>query len=315
MYEDEIVEEIHRIRKEYSASLNHDLSAIVADLQAQKFDGEWEEVDLARKNKLQKRHNLLSRIDTFMNDKEKLIIRESNRYRILKIFYDHLADKPHSALNSRAVERDLVENGEMTEEDAYSAIVYLEDEGLLKAMTFDGVLITHKGRKEIEASIKNPDHNTEHFLSEAIKIVIGELTMKNNINNDLRGANIANFANQLEGNAQQVASDFSQNINQNIDEITKLIDSLRNMAREFPEEQNQAILLQLDDLQEDLATPQKQNSERIKNRFKTLVTILGSIAIGFAGTTDFTNNLLDLSEKVGVPIDVNLPQLIHNLSK
>jgi hypothetical protein len=284
-------------------------------LQAQKFDGDWEEVDLARKNELQKRHNSLSKIGTFMNDQEKLIRKQSNRYRILKIFYDHLEGKPNSLLKHREVKRYLVENGEMSEEDAYSAIAYLRHEGLLETKTFNETSITHQGIKEVEASIKNPDHNTEHFLSETIKIVISEVNMNNNINNDLRGANIANFANQLEGNAQQNASDFSQNINQNIDEITKLIDSLRNMAREFPEEQSQAILLQLDDLQEDLATPQKQNSERIKNRLKSLVTIVGSIAIGFAGTTDFTNNLLDLSEKVGVPIDVNLPQLIHNLPK
>lgn len=40
-------------------------------------------------------------------------------------------------------------------------------------------------------------------------------------NNDLRGANIANFANQLQDDARQVASNFSQNIGQNINEITR----------------------------------------------------------------------------------------------
>ncbi|GAA6623535.1 hypothetical protein NUACC26_093600 [Scytonema sp. NUACC26] len=32
MFHDEIVEEIHRIREEYSRSFNHDLRAIFADL-------------------------------------------------------------------------------------------------------------------------------------------------------------------------------------------------------------------------------------------------------------------------------------------
>ena len=35
MYEDAIVEEIHRIREEYSRSFNHDLRALFADLQKQ----------------------------------------------------------------------------------------------------------------------------------------------------------------------------------------------------------------------------------------------------------------------------------------
>ena len=35
MYEDAIVEEIHKIREEYSRSFNHDLRALFADLQKQ----------------------------------------------------------------------------------------------------------------------------------------------------------------------------------------------------------------------------------------------------------------------------------------
>jgi len=35
MYQDSIVEEIHRIREEYSRSFNHDLKALFADLQKQ----------------------------------------------------------------------------------------------------------------------------------------------------------------------------------------------------------------------------------------------------------------------------------------
>ncbi len=197
MYNDEIVEEIHRIREKYSASLNHDLSAIVADLQARKFDGEWEEVDLARKNELQKRDNSLSQIDTFMNDQEKLVKKQSNRYRILKIFYDELADKPNSVLNYKEIVNYLVENGEMSDKEAESAISYLIDEHLLKTIYSRGTVITHKGIKEIEASIEYPNRNTDHFSSKAIKIVIGEIIMSNNITNDLRGSNIANFANQL----------------------------------------------------------------------------------------------------------------------
>ena len=48
MYRDEIVEEIHRIREEYSRSFNHDLKAIFADLQKQQAESGREIVDLSQ---------------------------------------------------------------------------------------------------------------------------------------------------------------------------------------------------------------------------------------------------------------------------
>jgi len=52
MYQDAIVEEIHRIREEYSRSLNHDLKAIFADLQRQQAEGSRQVVNLTRKRGL-----------------------------------------------------------------------------------------------------------------------------------------------------------------------------------------------------------------------------------------------------------------------
>jgi predicted PolB exonuclease-like 3'-5' exonuclease len=49
MFQDEIVEEIHRIREEYSRSFNHDLKAIFADLQKQQAESGKEVVNLPRK--------------------------------------------------------------------------------------------------------------------------------------------------------------------------------------------------------------------------------------------------------------------------
>ncbi len=49
MYQDAIVEEIHRIREEYSRSFNHDLKAIFADLQKQQAESGREVVDLSQK--------------------------------------------------------------------------------------------------------------------------------------------------------------------------------------------------------------------------------------------------------------------------
>lgn len=49
MYQDTIVEEIHKIREEYSRSFNHDLKAIFADLQKQQATSGKEVVNLSQK--------------------------------------------------------------------------------------------------------------------------------------------------------------------------------------------------------------------------------------------------------------------------
>ena len=49
MFKDEILEEIHRIREEYSRSFNHDLKAIFADLQKQQAESGRAVVTLSRK--------------------------------------------------------------------------------------------------------------------------------------------------------------------------------------------------------------------------------------------------------------------------
>jgi hypothetical protein len=52
MYQDAIVEEIHRIREEYSRSFNHDLKALFADLQKQQAASGREVVSLSRERGL-----------------------------------------------------------------------------------------------------------------------------------------------------------------------------------------------------------------------------------------------------------------------
>ena len=52
MWQDEIVEEIHRIRERYAQSLNHDLRAIFADLQKKQAESSREVVSLSPKRGL-----------------------------------------------------------------------------------------------------------------------------------------------------------------------------------------------------------------------------------------------------------------------
>lgn len=52
MYQDVIVEEIHRIREEYSRLFNHNLKALFADLQNQQAESSRKVVNLSGKRGL-----------------------------------------------------------------------------------------------------------------------------------------------------------------------------------------------------------------------------------------------------------------------
>ncbi|NER29209.1 MAG: hypothetical protein F6J89_16650 [Symploca sp. SIO1C4] len=119
------------------------------------------------------------------------------------------------------------------------------------------------------------------------------------------------FINSGNGNV----SNFSQSIGQNTDEITQLIASLRKMAQEFPETKREEVLMDLDGLKEDISTisnPKKQESEkRIKIRLRRLLAIAATITVVVTTAADFSNNVLELYEKLGIPIELNNSRLIQ----
>jgi len=108
-------------------------------------------------------------------------------------------------------------------------------------------------------------------------------------------------------------SDFTQNIGQNLNDINKMIDSLREAAQTFPSEQREEALGHLDDLQEDLSKLETQEPSRIKRRLKPLVAIALTLGTMTARTADFANNLTDLAEKLGSPIELNQAQTQQQL--
>lgn len=129
-----------------------------------------------------------------------------------------------------------------------------------------------------------------------------------NITNDLRGANIANFANQLQDNASQNASNFTQTINSNINNITKLITALRDAAQTFPDEQRDDAEMKIDDLQGDINDPEKRQPQRLQKRLIALFTLATAIAGIVTNSADFANNVLELSDKLNIPIPIELIQ-------
>ncbi len=116
-----------------------------------------------------------------------------------------------------------------------------------------------------------------------------KLTNSNFAGNLIQGQTMGNVNAHIE----------SVNFSKNIDEITKKISSLREMAQEFPEAQCEEAIVHLDDLQEDITKPEKQKPQRIKTRIVALLAVAGVVA----GAADFSNNVLELAEKLGVPVE------------
>ncbi len=164
-----------------------------------------------------------------------------------------------------------------------------EEKQIAASHNYSGLIIKLEQSQQMQNSSSQNQFNSETF------------------NNDLQRATIGNFANQVRDNSRQVASNFSQNIDQNADEILKLISSLREIAQDFPEAQREAAIVHLDDLQEDIITPEKQKPQRIKARIFGLLAVAATTASFVAGSVDFSNNVLELSNKLGFPIDLTQP--------
>ncbi len=103
-------------------------------------------------------------------------------------------------------------------------------------------------------------------------------------------------------------NDYSIQVGANMDEITKLIQALKAEIQTFPEEQRVDIDIEIEDLQTDLSDEQRRNPERLGKRIRSLWLAACAIAVGIAGVADFSNNLLELSEKLDVPIPIELIQ-------
>jgi uncharacterized protein YjbI with pentapeptide repeats len=103
-------------------------------------------------------------------------------------------------------------------------------------------------------------------------------------------------------------------INENSNDINRLLTVLRGTAQQFPEAQKDEALMELDDLEADLKIPEKQEPKRIGKRLQRLIaagtaaaTLTGGAATFSGNINDFTSNALELAEKVGLSRDAVQP--------
>ena len=123
----------------------------------------------------------------------------------------------------------------------------------------------------------------------------------NQFTNHNQNSNIANLANQINDHGQQNANHFNQNQDKNTAEILQIINNLRQISSQFPPQNQEDILIDLEDVETELQKPESdRNLPKLKKRLMALLTASTIIAAPVANLTDFTNNITDLAQKVGI---------------
>ncbi|OCQ97014.1 GTP-binding protein [Nostoc sp. MBR 210] len=123
--------------------------------------------------------------------------------------------------------------------------------------------------------------------------------------NNFHNSNITNVANEVKDKASQQASDFTQTSGANITEILQLISNLRQTAAQFPPDIRDDITIDIDDVEAEIQKPEPERSlPKLRKRLIALLTAASLIAAPIAGITDFTNNVLEIGDKLGVELQL-----------
>lgn len=103
-------------------------------------------------------------------------------------------------------------------------------------------------------------------------------------------------------------SNFSQAIGNDLDAITQLVHALQESAKTMSVDFQDDLNEDLDDLVDAITDLDKRTDKRLRKRIMALWTIVCAIAVGVAGATDFSNNLIDLAQKLNVPLSIEIIQ-------
>jgi hypothetical protein len=135
--------------------------------------------------------------------------------------------------------------------------------------------------------------------------IAGDKIMRDKIdkqfNNNLQGANIGNFANEVKDNARQQASNFTQTSGTSVAELLQIISNLRQTAAQFPQEIREDVTIDIDDVEIEIQKPEpERNLPKLKKRLLALLAAVTFTAAPIAGMTDFVNNVMDIGNKLGI---------------
>ena len=199
-----------------------------------------------------------------MNDKEKVERKESNRYRILKLFYDEINDPLAQYMSEEMFIDELGETEQISQQESVEALRYLMNENLLEYVRLGGFIITHSGIKEIESSIKNPKQSTEHFSSQAIQLVIEEVIMGDKFEN-INDSRIVNHS--------EVNNSFNKNISEEKKTLAEAANEIQQLLKQLEESNPNATEIEQIAYLEDETTPS------FKRRISSALKAAGEAAI------------------------------------
>ena len=99
---------------------------------------------------------------------------------------------------------------------------------------------------------------------------------------------------------------FTQNNNANAVELLQLISAMRQTAAQFPQDIQDDLIIDLDDVESEIKKPEAdRNLPKIKKRLLAILTVVSLISGSVTGMTDFANNAIDVGSKLG--IELRLP--------
>jgi internalin A len=132
---------------------------------------------------------------------------------------------------------------------------------------------------------------------------IANMSQESRYINNLQGANIANFANEVKDKATQQASNFTQTSGASVAELLQILNTLRQTATQFPPDIREDITIDIDDVEAEIQKPEKERSlPKLKKRLLALLAAVSVIAAPIAGITDFTNNVLEIGNKLHIEL-------------
>jgi hypothetical protein len=194
------------------------------------------------------------------------------RYETLRYIYDLT-----NGLTTRSVDFSKYfgcTNSRQEEEqyaDIRNAINYLEEENLIKWDSDEEYSITHRGVKEVEQSIKNPERSTEHF-SPVIQFYTAPVGTVQNGNNN---------------------NSYVSQINNSSSEIQNSIQDLKGLVSSLPEKCQSDASEVIEDLREEMENPTKQS--RLKSSLVTLWALGKDVA-------SFANSVSAVAQRFGIDL-------------
>jgi hypothetical protein len=211
-----------------------------------------------------------------MNNAHKLLEeKEKVRYEILRWMYERTNGAATTMLDlSKFFETTNLLSPELDRNSAVQdAINYLCNEELLDLTGGEHLYsITHKGVKEVEQSIKNPERSTDHFSSPVIQIFnapVGNVQTGNNNNS------------------------YISQVNNTCAEVQNAIQDLKSLVGTLPENHQKDASEVIEDLQEEITNPTKLS------RLKAFLVTLWALGKDIAG---FANSVSAIAQRFGIDL-------------